>query len=54
MMLGDVQGRLSVVGRAFIFFYYRYWPPIAAFLVNRPLLAAVARLLLNVLVRRNG
>ena len=54
MVLGDIQGQLSVVGRAFIFFYYRCWPLIAAFLVNRSLLAAVARLLLNVLARRNG
>jgi cold shock CspA family protein/predicted RNA-binding Zn-ribbon protein involved in translation (DUF1610 family) len=44
----------SAVGRAFISLYYRCSPPIAAFLVNRPLLSALVRLPLNVLARRNG
>lgn len=44
----------SATGRIFISLYYRYSPPIAAFLANHPMLAALVRLPLNVLARRYG
>ena len=44
----------SVIGRVFISLYYRYSPPVAAFLVKHPRLSALIRLPLNVLAHRNG
>jgi len=41
-------------GRSFIAFYYRFSPPVAAFLTHQPRLSAFVRLFLNVLARRHG
>lgn len=44
----------SALGRLFITLYYRFSPPVAAFLSRRPKLSAFVRLFLNVLASRNG
>lgn len=44
----------SAPGRLFIALYYRFSPPVAAFLSRQRTLSAFVRLFLNVLARRNG
>ncbi|MEW5792639.1 MAG: cold shock domain-containing protein [Pseudomonadota bacterium] len=44
----------SAPGRLFVKLYYRFSPPVAAFLSHRRKLSAVVKVFLNVLARRNG
>ncbi len=44
----------SAPGRLFVALYYRFSPPVAAFLSRHRTLSAIVRLFLNVLARRNA
>lgn len=50
----DESLETSAPGRLFVKLYYRFSPPVAAFMSRRRKISAVVRGILNILARRNG